>query len=106
MSKDRNKSKTNGSFKPDYAVPPGETLREYLATHEKSHEAFARETGLSVKMLGLIVTGQVEINNATAVVLGEHTELPARMWEHLEANYRLALAAVKEGKESTEVEAE
>lgn len=79
------------AFRPDYAVPPGETLRYRLAELSLSQADLAARTGLSTKHVNQIMQGRAPITLDTAVALERVTSLPARFWNRREADYREAL---------------
>src|SRR5881396_148655 len=78
-------------FLPDYAVPPGKTLRETLVTVELSQADLAARTGLSPKHINQIIQGIAPITHETAMILERVTGVPAGVWNRLEAQYREAL---------------
>ena len=79
--------------RPDYAVPPGETLRDTLEALEMTPADLARRTGLSIKYIIQLVQGEVALTPDTALILEHATGVPARVWNSLEANYQQRLAA-------------
>jgi HTH-type transcriptional regulator / antitoxin HigA len=76
------------AFEPDYAVPPGETLRETLESIEMSQADLARRADLSAKHVNQIVQGEAAITPETALALERVTGVPARIWNSLEANFQ------------------
>ena len=83
-------------FEPDYAVPPGETLKEVMASLDMNQKALAVRTGLTVQSLNRIFKGEQPISYETANKLELATGVPAAMWTNLEAQYRELLAKIKE----------
>lgn len=77
-------------FVPDYAVPPGATLRETLDHLEMSQAEFARRSDLSAKHVNQIIQGEAPITVDTARRLELVTEVPAALWLGLDANYQAA----------------
>lgn len=75
-------------YRPDYAVPPGQTLRDTLESLDMSQADLARRTGLSSKHINQIVQGVAALTPETALALEHVTGVPARFWNALEANYR------------------
>ena len=75
-------------YEPDYAVPPGETLAEVLDDRGMSQAELARRTGLSAKHINLILKGSASITPDTALKLEHVLNIPARIWNALEANYQ------------------
>jgi HTH-type transcriptional regulator/antitoxin HigA len=74
--------------RPDYAVPPGETLRDTLEAKDMSQAELARRTGLSTKHVNQVIQGVVALTPEMALALEHVLGVPARMWNALEANYR------------------
>ena len=86
-------------FEPDYAIPPGQTLREVMESLNMSQKELAIRTGLTVQSLNRIFKGEQPISYETANKLELATGVPARMWNNLEAHYREQLAKAKERKQ-------
>ena len=89
-------AKRRYGFEPDYAVPPGETLKEVMESLDMSQKELAIRTGLTVQSLNRIFKGNQPISYETANKLELATNVPARMWNNLEAQYREQLAKIKE----------
>ncbi|HLM87485.1 MAG: helix-turn-helix domain-containing protein [Streptosporangiaceae bacterium] len=89
-------------YEPDYAVPPGETLAEVLETREMSQAELARRTGLSAKHINLILKGSATITPDTALKLEHVLNIPARIWNALEANYQGHLSRLGEARDLEE----
>lgn len=77
-------------FQPDYAIPPGETLRDRLSEIFLSQTELAARAGLSTKHISQIMQGIAPITLETAIALDRITGVPARVWNRLEADYREA----------------
>ncbi len=90
------KAKRRYGFEPDYAVPPGETLKEVMASLDMNQKGLAVRTGLTVQSLNRIFKGEQPITYETANKLELATGVPATMWNNLEAQYREQLAKIKE----------
>jgi addiction module HigA family antidote len=84
------------SCQPNYAVPPGETLRETLETIGMTQAELANRTGRPKKTINEIITGKAAITAETALQLERVLGIPASFWNNLERNYREALARLKE----------
>lgn len=78
-------------FVPDYAVPPGESLEEWLDEAGMSQSEFSQRTGRPEKTINEIVRGKAAITAETATQLERVTGIAARLWLNLEADYRAAL---------------
>jgi HTH-type transcriptional regulator / antitoxin HigA len=83
-------------FEPDYAIPPGESLREVMESLGMSQKELAKRTGLTVQSLNRIFKGTQPITYETANRLELATGVPATMWNNLEAQYREQLARIHE----------
>lgn len=76
------------SYEADYAIPPGDTLKETLETLNLSQTDLASRTGLSIKHINQIIQGAAPITPETALMLEKVTGVPARLWNRLESNYQ------------------
>jgi len=90
------KSEERLGFEPDYAIPPGETLREVMQSLSMSQKELAIRTGVTVQTLNRIFKGKQPISYETSNKLELATGVPARMWNGLEAQYGEQLAKLKE----------
>lgn len=78
----------NSNFTPDYAFPPGSTLRDKLAELGLSQAQLADRLDVSEKHVSQLVHGHVALTYETAVALERITGTPAGTWNGLEARYR------------------
>ena len=85
-------------YEPDYAVPPGETLAEVLEDRGMSQAELARRTGMSAKHINSILKGSASITPDTALKLERVLNIPARIWNALEANYQGHLSRLGEAE--------
>jgi len=83
-------------FEPDYAVAPGETLAETIASLGMSQADLALRSGLTSVSINRIIKGSQPITAETANKLELVTGVPATMWNNLEAQYREQLAKLEE----------
>ncbi len=90
------KARMTHPFEPDYAVPPGETLREVMDSLGMNQTELAVRTGLTVQTLIRIFNGDQPITYETANRLELVTGVPARMWNNMEAFYREQLTRIAE----------
>lgn len=79
----------------DYAVPPGETLRELLEEQGLSQRDLARRADLSPKHVNKLLQGLVPLSADVALRLERVTGTPARIWNRLEADYRSDLERIR-----------
>ncbi len=84
------------TFEPDYAIAPGETLRETMEALDMSQKELATRTGLTQQTLIRIFKGEQPISYETANLLELTVGVPASMWNNLEAQYREQLAKINE----------
>lgn len=82
-------------FEPDYAVPPGRTLREVMESLDMSQRELAARMGITVQTLNRIFRGDQSISYETANLLELATNVPARLWNNMEADYREQLVRRK-----------
>jgi addiction module HigA family antidote len=79
-------------FKPNYAVPPGETLKETLESLGMTQAELAQRTGRPKKTINEIIKGKATITPDTAIQLERALGVPASFWNNLERNYQETLA--------------
>src|SRR5437867_4321816 len=87
--------KTN-QFKPNYAVPPGETLLETIESLGMTQAELALRMGRPLKTINEIIKGKAAITADTALQLEKVLRIPASFWNNAERNYREALARLEE----------
>jgi HTH-type transcriptional regulator/antitoxin HigA len=87
-------------FVPDYATPPGESLRQTLDTLGMSQADLARRTGLSPKHINQIIQGAASLSTDAALAFERVTRTPAAFWTNLEANYQLHLTKQAEAAQA------
>jgi HTH-type transcriptional regulator/antitoxin HigA len=85
-------------FEPDYAVPPGRTLRARLKQISVSQAELAARAGLSAKHVNQIMQGIAPITAETALILERVTGTPAAVWNRLEADYRAGVLRARPQK--------
>lgn len=83
----------------DYAVPPGETLRELLEEHGLTQRQLASRAELSPKHVNKLLQGLVPLSADIALRLERVTGTPARIWNRLEADYRSDLQRIRSQRE-------
>ena len=83
-------------FEPDYAIPPGETLREVMESLGMNKKELSKRSGLSEESINRIFQGNQAITKETANCLEQATGVPASMWNNLEAQYRVQLVKIRE----------
>lgn len=78
-------------YEPDYAVLPGETIREQMEHYGWSQQELAMRLDTTVQTLNRIFKGEQPISLETATKLERVLGAPARFWNNLELNYRETL---------------
>ncbi|MDZ4198630.1 MAG: ImmA/IrrE family metallo-endopeptidase [Kiritimatiellia bacterium] len=96
------KAKRTLTYQPDYAIPPGETLREVMESLGMTQQELGIRTGLTVQSLNRIFKGDQPISYDTANALEMATGTPARFWNNLEVRYRERLTAFEKSDSLTE----
>jgi HTH-type transcriptional regulator / antitoxin HigA len=86
-------------YEPDFAVPPGATLQETIDELGIDQRELADRTGLATKTLNQIIKGKAPLTQQTAMLLERVTNVPARIWNNLEAEYREQLARLEAREE-------
>jgi len=81
--------KTELRFHPDYAVPPGATLRETIEIFGISQAELARRTGRPVKTINEIFKGRASITPGTALQFERVLGIPASFWINREKSWVL-----------------
>jgi HTH-type transcriptional regulator / antitoxin HigA len=85
-------TRKDNSYKPDYAVLPGDSLVEILESVSMTQKELASRMGRPLKTINEIVKGKTAITAETALQLERVLGTPASFWTNLEKNYREALA--------------
>lgn len=93
------KAKRSYGFEPDYAVPPGETLKEVLESMAMTLKELSIRTGLTEQSIIRIIKGDQPITFETANKLEMVTGIPARFWNKLEMQYREQLSKIAQKEE-------
>lgn len=91
--------KSPDRLSPDYAVPPGRTLQETIEALGIDQNELAKRTGLTPKTVNLIIKGKAPLSQHTAILLECATNVPARLWNNLECNYREQVARLASSKQ-------
>ncbi len=89
-------SKKKNQYKPDYAVLPGDTLKETIDAVGMSHADLAECTDRPKKTINEIIQGKAAITPETALQLEKVLGVPANFWNNLQRNYEESLARISE----------
>ena len=85
----------------NYAVAPGEYLREWIEESGSgiSQQALADRMGVSRKLVNGILCGRDPITEETAIKLERVTSIPRDAWSRFEGKYREDLARIRDEEE-------
>lgn len=83
------------NFKPDWASPPGDTIKSILADEQMSKEEFAEEMNLSIDKAEDLLEGRTRITLATARRLNFVLSGSVEFWMRRDLQYRESLATAK-----------
>ncbi len=75
-------------YVPDYLVPPGEVLEEYLEAYSMTQTELSARTGLTKKTINEIIKGKSPITSETALKLERSLGRPAHFWNNLERQFQ------------------
>ena len=78
----------SNQYLPDYLVPPGEILEEYLEAYSMTQTELADRTGLTKKTINEIIKGKSPITSETALKLERSLGRPAHFWNNLERQFQ------------------
>ncbi len=85
-------AKTGGTalyrYEPDYAIPPGDIIAEFIEEQGMTQVELARRLGVTTKHLNQLIRASVSLSNELAIALERVTGTPARFWNALEANFQ------------------
>ena len=87
------------TWRPDWAVPPGEILLEALQDRGMSQSEFARRMGRPFKTVNEIVNAKAALTPDTAIQLERTLGISATFWNNMEATYREYLATERAREE-------
>lgn len=83
------------AYAPDYAVAPGESLREAIEYLGMTQVEFAQRMGMTPQSLSRILSGKQPITHETAQKLEFITGISREFWNNLEARYREQLQIIE-----------
>ena len=87
--------KNIGNYKPNIAIPPGESLKDILKSINMEQKELSIRTGMSKKTINQIIKGIAPITAETSLKLENVLGIPASFWNNLEKNYQEAKARLK-----------
>jgi HTH-type transcriptional regulator/antitoxin HigA len=80
------------SFRPDYVVPPGETISDLLDEHEMTQTALASRLGVSTKHVNQVIKGAASISAELALGLEKVFGVSAAFWLSRESLHQARVA--------------
>lgn len=86
------------AFQPDYAVPPGETLADWMAMHNVTVLDMCDLMVAMPPFVNALLAGEQEITDGMAHQLESVTGIVFSFWIERERKYREQLAKSKEGE--------
>jgi len=89
---------TLNQYVPDYLVPPGEVLEDYLKAFGMTQAELADRTGLTKKTINRIIKGKAPITSETALKLECSLGRPAHFWNNLERQFQENRTRIAEEK--------
>ena len=81
-------NKQANKYIPDYIVPPGEVLDDYLKSLGMTQAELAARTGLTKKTINEIIKGKAPITHGTALKFERALGRPAHFWNNLERQFQ------------------
>ena len=85
----------DNTFRPNYAIPPGETLQETLRALGTTQAELAKRIDQSRRIIKEIVRGKAAITTGMAFELDRALGIPASFWINLEKNYQKSMDRLK-----------
>lgn len=89
------------TYRPDYAVPPGDVLASELELRGMTRRELAKRTGLTPKHVNSILKADSAITPETAIKFERALGMSADYWLNLEANYQEVCARLEEEEQLT-----
>ncbi|MBF0132456.1 MAG: HigA family addiction module antidote protein [Magnetococcales bacterium] len=89
-------------YVPDYAVHPGEMLKEYLDSLGMKQTELSKRTGLTLKHINEIIHGKAAITPDTALKLARTVGHSASFWNNLQRLYEEDIARLADRKRPAE----
>jgi HTH-type transcriptional regulator / antitoxin HigA len=87
------------SFRPTYAVPPGDTVADLLDEHGMTQTELSMRLGVTLKHVNQVIKGGASISAELALGLEKVFRVPASFWLNRESLYQADLARQIETQE-------
>jgi HTH-type transcriptional regulator / antitoxin HigA len=84
------------TFRPDYAIPPGETLADLLEERDMTQTELAQRLGVSPKHINQVINGAASISAELALGLEKVFSVSAGFWLSRESLYQASVARREE----------
>ena len=84
-------ARIKNQFEPNYTVPPGDTLEEWLEEQAMKKSELAERIGRPVQFVSELLSGKRMLTPQTALELEAVTGIEAAFWNEVESAYRTAL---------------
>ena len=92
--------KPTEGYNPDFAVPPGETIKEAAEARGISIEDLADRIDTAYSGLTAVIDGRLPISKSFALKLAEELDAPAYFWLNLQAQYDATKRRIKEAADA------
>ena len=92
--------KSTEGYNPDFAVPPGETIKEAAEARGISIEDLADRIDTPYSGLTAVIDGRLPISKSFALKLAEELDAPAYFWLNLQAQYDATKRRIKEAADA------
>jgi addiction module HigA family antidote len=76
-------------IQPDYAIHPGEILKETLEARGITKSELSARTGITPKTISQIVNCKAPVTPETAIAMEKVLGVSAELWNNLDSRYRL-----------------
>lgn len=83
------------NYDPDHVIPPGDTIREVMEVDGIAEKTMRKMLKITDEEFERLLDGELPLTSAIAAHLETATNVPCRIWQSLEHNYRVGLAAGK-----------
>jgi HTH-type transcriptional regulator/antitoxin HigA len=91
-------SETETVYRPDMAIPPGETIREAMEARGMNQAELAKRLEKTRAQVTEILKGRQEVSPDVALRLESVLGIPASFWLNLQAQYKEVLARIQRKK--------
>jgi HTH-type transcriptional regulator / antitoxin HigA len=88
-------SRRRYAYNPDYTIPPGEHIQEWLDTNRRTQAWLAEKMGRPIEQVNRLIKGRIGLTVRWGLDLEKVTKQPADFWLALEMHHRLFLARRK-----------